>query len=357
MTTAIDNVRVFTGTSLTPPQRVVIDGIGCLGLAHTERSLHPDDMIDGTGCTLLPGLIDAHMHTLTRDDLTELAHWGVTTGLDMASWPVACVDKMRQERGVAQIRSAGIPAVGPGGNHAKLPGFPADGIVITPDQGRRFVELRSAEGSDYVKIITEAAPPEGMDQATVDAIVEAAHDRGLLVVAHSVTTGAYRVALDAGVDIIAHAPLDAVLQDDLVERLRDAGTVVVPTLTMMQGIARLRPGLRYEHARDSVRTLHSAGVRILMGTDANSAPGVPFMPKHGTSAHDELALLVDAGLDPVQALAAATILTTETFHLPDRGAIAAGKRADLLLVDGDPTADIRTSRNIRGVWIDGARTS
>ncbi|UFS58455.1 amidohydrolase family protein [Subtercola endophyticus] len=355
MTTVIDNVHFFTGSSLTHPQRVAINESGRLDLTGTGKSLHADETIDGTGCTLLPGLIDAHMHTRARDDLAQLAHWGVTTGLDMAAWPVAFVDRMRHEKGVAQIRSAGIPAVGPGGNHARIPGFPVDGIVITPDEGRRFVELRFAEGSDYIKIITEAAPPEGMDQPTVDAIVTAAHDRGLLVIAHSVTTGAYRVALDAGVDIITHAPLDAVLDNDLVQRLRTANTVVIPTLTMMHGIASMRPTLTYEHARDSVRALHSAGVTILMGTDANSAPATPFMPKHGSSAHDELALLVAAGLSPTQALAASTSLTTREFKLCDRGVIAAGKRADLLLVNGDPTADIQATRNIQGVWIDGTR--
>ncbi|MFC8448583.1 amidohydrolase family protein [Kitasatospora sp. NPDC057223] len=349
--TAIEGVRVFTGESLTEPRRVYVEG------ATIVAGGTPDTVVDGTGRTLLPGLIDSHMHVLGRQDLADLARWGVTTGLDMAAWPLPFVTEMRAQKGVAQILSATTPAVGPGGNHARMPGFPADGIVTTPQEARAFVERRVADGADYIKIVTEAAPPAGMDQETVAAIVTAAHERGLQVVAHSITTGAFRVAVGAGVDISTHAPLDAVLDDETVEHMRTAGTVSSPTLTMMRGIASARAGtgLRYEYARDTVTRLHRAGIRLLVGTDANSAPGVPFAPRHGESLHDELELLVEAGLTPLEVLRSATTLTAQTFGLEDRGVIEPGRRADLLLVDGDPTTDITATRDIAGVWIAGER--
>ncbi|MFC7755409.1 amidohydrolase family protein [Tsukamurella soli] len=238
-----------------------------------------------------------------------------------------------------------------------MPGFPADGIVTTPQQARAFVERRVADGADYIKIVTEAAPPAGMDQPTVNAIVAAAHEHGLLVVAHSVTTGAFRVAIEAGVDVSTHAPLDAVLDDESVARMRETGMVSTPTLTMMEGTAELfaARGLRYENARDSVTKFHEAGIRILAGTDANSAPGAPFGPEHGESLHHEFELLIQAGLSPVEVLAAATSLSADTFSLKDRGVIEPGRRADLVLVGGDPTSDVTATRNIRGVWIGGER--
>ena len=350
--TAIENVRVLTSAGLSEPRRVLVEG------ASIVADSAPDTVIDGTGKTLLPGLIDSHMHTvLGRADLENLAQWGVTTGLDMAAWPLPFVTEMRTQKGVAQIFTATIPAVGPGGNHAKMPGFPAEGIVTNPTEARAFVERRVADGADYIKIITEAAPPAGMDQATVNAIVTAAHEHGLLVVAHSITTGAFHVAVEAGVDISTHCPLDAVLDDETVGRMREAGMVSSPTLTMMEGTAKLRAaaGLKYEYARDTVAKFHDAGIRILVGTDANSAPGAPFGPKHGESMHHELELLVGSGLSPLEALRGATSLTAETFGLTDRGLIEPGKRADLLLVEGDPTADITGTRNIIGVWIAGER--
>jgi imidazolonepropionase-like amidohydrolase len=108
-------------------------------------------------------------------------------------------------------------------------------------------------------------------------------------------------------------------------------------------------GLDYRHARDSVAALHRAGVPIMLGTDANQAPGVPANVPYGESAHRELELLVQAGLTPAEALRAASAVTADRFGLPDRGRIAPGLRADLLLVDGDPTADITATRAIRAV--------
>ncbi|WP_394619445.1 amidohydrolase family protein [Lentzea sp. JNUCC 0626] len=299
--------------------------------------------------TVLPGLIDAHVHLSGRADLEELARWGVTTGLDMGSWPRGFVDEMRAQKGVARIKSATIPAVGKGGRHAQMPGFPAEGIVTSPDEAKRFVERRVADGADFVKIVTEAAPPEGMDQPTVDALVRAAHDHGLLVVAHAVTTGAFRVAVEARVDVSTHAPLDAVLDDDTIAGMREIGMVSVPTLTMMEGTAKLLAplGFRYEHARDTVTRFRDAGVDVLAGTDANSAPRAPFAPKHGESMHHELELLVAAGLTPAEAVRGATELPARVFGL------AAGD--DRMEVEGDPTVDITATRNIVGVWIGGER--
>ena len=100
--------------------------------------------------------------------------------------------------------------------------------------------------------------------------------------------------------------------------------------------------------RETVKALKAAGVRILAGTDCGN-PGTT----HGASMHRELVLLVAAGLTPVEALAAATAQTAATFGLTDRGRIAPGLRADLVLVDGDPTVDITATRKIAGVWKQG----
>jgi imidazolonepropionase-like amidohydrolase len=92
---------------------------------------------------------------------------------------------------------------------------------------------------------------------------------------------------------------------------------------------------------------------VLAGTDANNAAGVPASPEHGSSMHRELELLVEAGLTPVDALRAATVLPARYFGLPDRGVIEAGQRADLVLIAGDPLADIGATRKIERVWCTG----
>jgi imidazolonepropionase-like amidohydrolase len=104
-----------------------------------------------------------------------------------------------------------------------------------------------------------------------------------------------------------------------------------------------------------VRALHDAGVPILAGTDANATPAAPASPAFGESLHDELGLLVDAGLTPGEALAAATSVPADRFGLGDRGRIAEGLRADLVLLDADPLEDVSATRRIQGVWCAGVR--
>src|SRR5690554_5170697 len=128
--------------------------------------------------------------------------------------------------------------------------------------------------------------------------------------------------------------------------IRDADVTGVQTCALpISGPPRTQP---LDNALASVAALHAAGVDILAGTDAGN-PGTA----HGASMHGELALLVRAGLSPAAALAAATSMPARRFGLDDRGRIAPGLRADLLLVEGDPTADIEATRAIVGIWKNG----
>ena len=111
--------------------------------------------------------------------------------------------------------------------------------------------------------------------------------------------------------------------------------------------------ITYENVERNVQALHRAGATILAGTDANSDPTAPNTIEHGAALHEELLLLVRAGLSPIEALNAATRSAADIFELTDRGRIDIGLRADLLLVEGDPTTDILATQNIKAVWIAG----
>lgn len=353
---ALTNVRVFDGRELRGPTTVVIDG----------RFIGSDSagarITDAGGATLLPGLIDSHVHLLNEEHLQQLAAFGVTTALDMGAWPPSMVDSLRNRTGMADIRSAGIPATTAGSTHSHLPGYPAGEFVDSPADAARFVADRIAEGADYIKLIADIPGP---DQETLDALVATSHQRGKRVVAHAVSTAALDMALQAGVDMITHVPLDRRLTESTAARIVAQKCVSIPTLTMMKGIVDrsaaaaasqakgVAAGPNYQAARDSVAELHRAGVPILAGTDANAGPGIPFSPRHGESLHEELELLIEAGLSAVEALRAATVLPAQHFGLHDRGVIEPGRRADLVLVDGDPIADIRATRLIRRVWCAG----
>jgi imidazolonepropionase-like amidohydrolase len=354
---ALTNVRVFDGRELRGPTTVIIES-GIVGNDPAGARV-----IDAGGATLLPGLIDAHVHLLEQRHLQRLAAFGVTTALDMGAWPPSMVDSLRNRTGMADIRSAGLPATIAGSTHSHLPGYPAGELVDGPTGAAQFVTDRIAEGADYIKLIADIPGP---DQETLDALVAAAHLHGKLTVAHAASRSALDMALHAGVDMITHVPLDCRLTASTAARILAQERVVIPTLTMMKGIVdrfaaatASQPeggptaGPSYESARGSVAELHRAGVPILAGTDANAGPGTPFSPRHGESLHEELELLIEAGLSTVEALRAATVLPAHYFGLHDRGVIEPGRRADLVLIDGDPVADIRATRLIQRVWCAG----
>ena len=169
------------------------------------------------------------------------------------------------------------------------------------------------------------------------ALVEAAAERGLGVTAHVGTAAEAAKALAAGVGELAHWPFDPrPLPDRLVDALAESA-VAVPTLHIDPSPAR----------RAGVRRFVARGGRVVYGTDLGNQGPPPAVDT------EELRLLVEAGLDPGQALAAATSLAAAHLGLPETGRIAPGKRADLLLVDGDPLADLAALSRVRLVARDG----
>lgn len=353
MKTAITNARVFDGRDIRTGLTVVIDG-DRIGTDPTGA-----DVVDGTGLTLLPGLIDAHVHLKGRENLDQASRWGVTTVLDMGTHPSTLVDSLRGLPGTADIRSATAPASAPGGLPTRVMGYPLDTALAGPSEAVEWVGRRVADGADYIKVIIEDPAVAGgaiLDVHRVRALVVAAHARSLRVIAHVTTLRSIQLALEAGVDVITHVPLGAPLEAAVAGWAAASATVAIPTLVMMAAVAVARAGLpmvNYDNAARSVAALHAAQVLILAGSDANSSPGAPASVPHGEGLHDELRLLVEAGLSPVEALRAATSAPAGCFGLTDRGQIAPGRRADLVLVGGDPTTDITHTRDLRAVWCGG----
>ena len=317
----------------------------------------PGDVISATGATLLPGLIDAHVHLRQPSDFSALLAGGVTSAADMASWPPAHVAELRSQSGGFLFSTPGAPLIGPAGPHSHMPGL-AEAVIDSPDAARREVALRVEQGVDYIKLVLEAEGRGGPEPDAAHAAVEAAHAVGLRVVAHASSVGAIELAVAIGVDILTHAPLDGTVADETIERIVRQGVVLVPTLIMMRTVAERR-GVpeSYVNARRFATAAHDAGAVIAAGSDANSAPGAPAAVQHRSGAREEVALLVEAGLSPVEALRAATRTSAELFGFEHRGVVGPGSVADLLLVNGDPTVDIAAIGDSRGVWLTGRRVS
>jgi imidazolonepropionase-like amidohydrolase len=370
--TAITNIRVFDGDRLGEPATVVVEG--AMISARTQAEAAQDaEVVDGGGGTLLPGLIDTHVHVDRAAQLEVSASWGVTTLLDMGNKDRASLAALAQGQGQPTVKSAGNPASAPGSVFVRKMGFAPSTAVTGPGDAARFVTERAAEGSDWIKILVEDPRIPGtraLDAETVAALVAAARDAGLMTVAHVVSADTMMTALRAGADVVTHTALTSDLGPGAEALLAARPAVIIPTLTMMQGVVQAIGGklamralapfvpavrLNYRHATATVAAFQRAGAVILAGTDSNDDPAAPYQVAHGQSLHEELERLVAAGLTPAAALRGATSLAASTFGLSDRGVIAPGRRADLVLVDGDPTRDISATRSIRGVWIGGRR--
>lgn len=386
--TLFQHIRLFDGERVQQSVDVLVaNGIVAQIAAHIDP---PDGTtaIDGHGLTLLPGLIDAHVHAWPEAAQAAL-NFGVTTELDMfMDARVARVmrDEQRAGRadGRADVFSAGTLVTAPGGHGTEYgPQIPTLGDAADADA---FVDARLAEGSAWIKIVYDDGRTAGrafgkLSEASLRATVAAARRRGRLSVVHISSLSDARTAIDAGASGLAHLFTDSAGDAAFAAEMRRQHAFAIPTLTVLAAITntgagiqlvndpRLAPYLsrqdrmvlsqsapfgannssrRYSVAESTIRVLHRAGVPLLAGTDAGN-PGTA----HGAAMHLELELLVAAGLTPLEALRTATSVPAHHFALRDRGRVVRGARADLLLIEGDPTSDIRATRAIRGVWKGG----
>ena len=386
----IEQVRVFDGSSVIPETNVLAEDGMIRAVGPSVRAPAGAEIVDGKGKTLLPGLIDSHTHTIGAQSLQQAPIFGVTTDLDMFTDPsMAAEIKKQQKEGkllnYADLRSAGYLATVPGG-HGTEYGIQVP-TITQPDQAQAWVDARIAEGSDYIKAVYDDAleygtgtPRPTLSRATLKALADAAHKRGRMLVVHIGSLDQAMDAIDAGADGLAHLFVGPGSRPDFGQVAAAHHIFVVATLTVLQSICatsfdsqladdpRLKPYLPGDAlaamkatfnlpakiscngANEAIRQLKAARVPILAGTDAGN-PGTT----QGASLHGEMELLVRAGMTPVEALHAATAAPAAAFHLDDRGRIAPGKRADLLLVNGDPTADIEKTRDIAAVWKVGVK--
>lgn len=262
------------------------------------------EVVDGRGHILVPGLIDTHVHLTDHSELDATARAGVTTVVDLGTHPDSLVASLRQRArdfAVSEVFSAGSAASAPGSTQIAMMGFPEESGVDGPDDAERYLQWRVDNDSDLIKIIIEdpeATTVPALSPEALAALVDGAHRRGLLTVAHVVTAQSFARALEAGVDVPTHAPFDRVVPDEVLEGMVERGSAASPTLIMMRTMARARLGEDADRAFgvsiDAVRRMHQAGVSVVAGTDANSTAFAPV--PHDGSLHDELALLQEAGL-------------------------------------------------------------
>jgi imidazolonepropionase-like amidohydrolase len=381
--------RVFTATSDEHIEdgAVSIDGgrlsnVGPFGGAPCDK-----EVVDLGDVTVLPGLIDTHVHlvwdgsvapheiveketcglTVLRAAAHAEAHLraGVTTVRDLGSTDAIAVEVGRAvEAGIVvgpRVLAAGR-AIAMTGGHVWYLGREADGADVV----RRAARSELKGGAGCIKLMASGGAfgrgeEVGSPQLTVEemrAAVEEAHKVGVKVAAHAHSLVAIENALAAGVDSIEHASF---LEDETAHLAREQGCSFVPTMSAIavayeRGAELGMPDyMRRKIAelsavnRQAFRIALGAGCSIAAGSDG----GLPGQ-LHGAVA-DELLAFVEAGASAPRAIRCGTSEAASALGLEDVGTLEVGKRADLLAVSGDPLKDIRSLREVCGVWSEGSR--
>lgn len=361
--------------------------------------LDGDRQIDCTGLHVLPGLFDTHVHVMlghidmwrmvqtpfsyrffeAARNLEATIRTGITTvrdggGADLGIKKAVddgLIEGPRLHVSLGMLSQTGGHGDGwfPSGAMVELfpthPGLP-ETIVDGVDEMRSKVRELVRAGADVIKVATSGGVLSPRDDprhahfrlAELRVLVEEATAAGIGVMAHAQGTSGIKNAIRAGIRSIEHG---IYLDEQAIEMMLERGTYLVPTLVAPTGVLRAaEAGAQIPEAslikarevieahQDSFRRAVEAGVKIAMGTDTGVTP-------HGENLA-ELALMVKGGMTPEQALVATTRTAAELMGLDDElGTIEPGKRADLVLVDGDPRDVATLSDNIAQVWKDGCR--
>jgi imidazolonepropionase-like amidohydrolase len=383
----LTGARVIDGTGAPPLDHatLVMEG-GRITAIYAGGEDVPVDSprIDLAGKTLMPGLVDAHVHVTNFDTpramkgqepiapevkhhfvasgLRRMLRMGITTVRDVGAFGD---DLLHARRAVGlgaipgpRLLSCGriISATSPGGRHFDGMYREADG----PDEMRKATREQFRRGADFIKIMTtgartcelENSSPAQITRAEIAAIVDEAHRMGYRVAAHCEGLDGTRLAVEEGVDTIEHG-LELHRAPELLDELARSERVLIPTLSCFFDVSENRDAVwpaglvevakrQYEEAHRTVEAARAAGVRLAMGFDSQP---------NGMSAL-ELVRLCRAGLTPMEGIAAGTAGAATACGLAAHvGIVAPGMVADLIVVDGDPLAEPEVLLDEARIWL------
>lgn len=374
------------------PSTVTVDGGIIAGVDAGHAAPDGAVVLDHRGSTLLPGLIDAHVHLNLRADgstaETIAEPDGVLVATTIANARTALAAGITTVRDVgSKARTAFDARTGAAASRFPLPRLLVAGPPVTPTDGHCWffggtadgpaeVRTRVREliegGADWIKVMATGGGTPGTvpwepsySQAELDAIVDEAHGRDVKVTMHCLSAEGMSRAVHAGADHIEHAGFatdgtgGSRFDPALADRMAAAGVVVTPTLSVRLFMRDHQIAIgaspetidawqrRFDNGMQQFSRLYAAGVRFAAGTDA----GWHRTPFDGLA--EEIACIAECGPGTAEALRSATSATATHFGLAGHGTVRRNAPADLLIVDGDPLADPRALGRVRAVLRDG----
>src|SRR5215471_11238530 len=398
---------------------VIRDGrIAAIGPAQSTTTPADAETIDYSGKTIIPGLISAHSHVViffvlsaapenyNRDfilqQLKQLEAYGVTTLMSLGlNGPLFY--ELRAELHAGSVPGADLFGADQG--IGVLNGQPsaavvrvADNQISRPDSvemARQSIREMAARKTDMVKIWLDDASgalPVKVKPEVYTAVIDEAHKNGLRVAAHIYDLNDAKAIVRAGVDVIAHGVRDKPVDAEFIDMMKARSVWYISTIVLdytnfvladqpqwmrecfvqraLHSAVRAQfddpeyrertlasPATAKNRAavttnKHNLKAVHDAGIGVGFGSDSGVGLRIP-----GVAEHLELALMVEAGLTPMQAITNATANAAALLKLDDRGVLASGKLADLVVLESDPTADISNSRKIHAVWHRGKKAA
>lgn len=353
------NGTLIDGSGAAPlKDAVVVIQDGKISAAGSQEGIKIPEhaqRIDLQGATLLPGFINAHVHGAYN--LTKLAAWaqeGVTTVRDLGAHvmppPLDLRDRAAMDPSYARLVSAGVFITPKGGYPIAV--FGGRGIEVSNAEGAaQAVNAELDQGVDLIKISLESGAifGQGIPMFTPEelaGIIKTAHGRGVRVSAHISVAKDLVLALDAGVDDMAHMITDP-LPADLVQRLVSTGITWEPTIELWKNVGQ---GMD-RYVIENLRSFARAGGKVALGTDYEGY----YTPFQLGMPIKEMEWMLEAGLSPMQIIEAGTRQAAYVCGLEkELGTLEAGMIADILVVQGDPLQDIHVLANVRWVIHNGS---
>ncbi|HEX8624262.1 MAG TPA: amidohydrolase family protein [Allosphingosinicella sp.] len=398
--TLIRGARIFDGTGAAARVgNVLVRGDRIVAVGPAVRAPRGSRTVNARGLTLIPGLHDLHTHLRAPgfdapDDLPK-AYAGYlmngVTSVNEFSLSPEMLAPVREMTAPGRIPAPNLQLaarLGVPGGHGTEYGWGRQFTLeaATPRAAKQAMARALPYRPDIIKVFADGwrygrSPSlNSMNEPTLSAIVEDAHAAGIAVITHTVTLEGAKVAAAAGVDALGHGIGDALVDDGLIALMKSSRTAYVPTLVVYEpqegrdflpaewrrlrpqerareearreqwaGSAPQRESSRWTIMRDNLRRLKAAGIGVGIGTDAGIG-GV----YHGSSTLREIRWLTLLGFTPAEALVAATSVSAGILRQGhDRGRIAPGQRADLVLTGGRPDQDIADLHDVRRVFVAG----